>query len=184
MIVDSNIATPPFRTTWFFGMPTWSQRNFLASFRLEPWLAALLALGLMVSGVDAGAASLSAAATSFADEHDQLCQCGPRCRGASCCCGPKKAKPRKSVDSSETKPASSTPAEETSGPCLGAMPCGDTAAPTGSATNLTGKSATLVLDLGKRTLESRRVRFHPITEQPPSRLSTRLERPPKSNASA
>ena len=167
-------------------MPPRTPRYIRLFFRPEPWLAALVALGMMASGESAKAAAMSAASL-VEDDHGAYCQCRERCREAACCCGPTEpwpTKPWQAFEPPEEDAAASAPVEKSSGPCLGATPCGDPAAPTGSAAGVEGKSAALGLEFGDPAPESRRLHVRPSALHTPARRSARLERPPEIDAPA
>lgn len=167
-------------------MPPRPPRHRRFHFRPEPWLAALVVVGMMVSGQSAGAAAMSAASL-VEDDHGAFCGCGSRCREAACCCGPTESEPTKpweAFEPSEEAAAASRPVEKDSGPCLGAAPCGDPAAPLGSSVIVVGKSAALGFEPGEIASQSNRLHLNPPTVQPPDPRSARLERPPETDVSA
>lgn len=155
----------------FADMPPRSPRHLRYPFRPGPWLAALLVVGMMVSTGTVHAAAVSAASLIEGD-HGEHCDCGVRCREAACCCGPT-GEPLPEEDA-----ADSAPAQKTSGPCLGALPCGDPAAPV-EAARVTGKSAALSLQVGDAAGASRRLLIQPASLHAPDRRPERLERPPR-----
>ena len=180
--------TPDFiQNGWLPTMAFRSPRHRRSLLQPEPWLAALVVIGMLVSGGGVNAASWSPS-SAIEDDHGESCHCGSRCRQSACCCGPSEPRPtpRTLIDLSESEeePAASSPVEEDSGPCLGAMPCGDPAAPTGSSASVVGKSAALGLEPGKTARESRRLHVRPTPVHPPARRSARLDRPPRIDASA
>ena len=107
-----------------------SSRDRLAlSMRRLPAMAVVLAL--VVVSVPQGFGSVVSAQADRELSHDEVCGCGPKCRGASCCCGPRRAKlppPTPVEEHRDETPVSSTP-----GLCMGATPCGDSGLPVGNA---------------------------------------------------
>lgn len=113
-------------------------------------------------------------------EHARVCHCGPKCRGASCCCGsPKKVE-------APVKPSTAGVPRTTLAdlPCLGPSPCQDPllppSTPVGSSEKVAASpSCDLPPDpLGRRLDPSRSSRL------PSDRRASRLDRPPKALASA
>ncbi|WP_309378186.1 hypothetical protein [Paludisphaera borealis] len=124
---------------------------------------------------DVEAMQVSSAPAFDAEEHGEHCDCGVRCKKASCCCGPKAAKPR---------PASPSPARPDAGPCLNSAPCGDPILPNAPPAGPSAKAAALALCgqltpvVAERLLPSfTRCMF-------PPRRSSRLDDPPERPAVA
>ena len=110
-------------------MNLWNRDRLALSMRRLPAMAVVLAL--VVVSAPQGFGSVVSASADRELSHDEVCNCGPKCRGASCCCGPKRAKlpPPTPVDEHRDEvPVSSAP-----GLCMGATPCGDSGLPVGNA---------------------------------------------------
>lgn len=149
--------------------------------RLVPLVLVLLLLGLGRGGNVLGS-SLSAHRGFDAEAHAHNCKCGMRCRRASCCCEPKE--PRKSARPADAKaPVAESASGGAEGPCFAAAPCGDLAVPTGVHGGVS-KIAALILCLRKPEVGGGRLLAVPLPLCPPSRLASRLERPPKADAPA
>ena len=104
--------------------PRATKSSFLAGF----------VLALVFGGERACAESLSSAPYA-ADAHDQICNCGTRCRHESCCCGRDSAT---RGGSEESEPGSFPQGERRSGPCLGDAPCGDPGLPSSTPPSSSG----------------------------------------------
>ncbi len=107
-------------------------------------LLAGFVLALVFGGERACAKSLSSAPYA-ADAHDQICNCGTRCRHESCCCGRGSAT---RGGSEESEPGSYPQVERRSGPCLGDAPCGDPGLPSSTPPSSSGRAAALALTAG------------------------------------
>lgn len=143
------------------------------------WLlpAVVIAFGLGSPGEATASEVAPAHAPAIdADEHAQYCKCR-HCRGESCCCGPRRAKPTAPRADAEPEPA-----RPVTGPCMGAAPCDDAGLPDAPVTGPSGKVASLpsfghptaptagrlAPPDGRCTLPSRRAsRF----DEPPERLA-------------
>jgi hypothetical protein len=134
-------------------------------------LAALMLIAL-ISAQDVSAASVSAAQGIDAEHYH--CTCGTRCRGESCCCGPRKPQTRLSALEPPAKPDRADDS-----PCvMNSAPCGDSALPGTCSDGPVGKSAALVMS-GQPQLGT--VGFLVRSSTPrlfPSRRASRLDRPP------
>lgn len=178
---DTIIGSTIESNRWFADMPSRLLRHLRSPLRPGLWLAALVAAAMLVSGGNAQAAAVSAAPLVEAD-HGEHCDCGVRCREAACCCGPtdEPAWPWRAFEPlTEEDEANSAPVlPKSSGPCLGALPCGDPAAPV-EAASVPGKSAALSLRVGNAAGASRRLLIHPASLHAPDRRPERLEKPPR-----
>ncbi|MDG3003799.1 hypothetical protein [Paludisphaera mucosa] len=139
-------------------------------------VATLVALALV-------AAFGPTASASATDAHSAVCKCGPRCRGAACCCGSKADRPRAPGRAPEKRPARATIDPASNGPCLGSTPCGDPAAPAPAVTGASGEAA-LSTFLVARGVRLGGLVAPPTSDRHASRGSVRLDRPPKADASA
>ena len=107
---------------------------------------------------------------SIAEAHSQECACATKCRGPSCCCGPKShAKP----------PPDQATNSRPSNPCVRSTPCGEPGLPTGlpSVVSL-DKSATLARPSAIARPTGRLVRSAWESPMIPVVLACRIERPP------
>src|SRR5262249_28984438 len=80
-------------------------------FRLPPTrvlIVALLAISGLAGGVDASGATLKSGAgrESRLRDHHLYCECAKRCRGDSCCCGPRGSTEESPVPARHESPAS------------------------------------------------------------------------------
>ena len=115
----------------------------------NPWIdrnarRLLLSVAVIVAVGHEGvaASTVSSAAGSMAEEQEHHCQCGPRCRGKSCCCLPRVAKSKSKAKPSVT-PKPAVRDQPYSGPCMDTAPCGDPAYPSTLVSGPSGKAATL-----------------------------------------
>jgi hypothetical protein len=142
---------------------------------LARWLLPVAVFGVLLGWrVEAGASSVSVVSSFDAVEHSHHCKCGTRCRGASCCCGPRRAEVRKPRPSPATVPAWSD-----ANPCLKAAPCGDSGLPSAPSTNHVCKADALAIaGRARRNAEGRLMASSPCCALPPERAS-RLDDPPE-----
>ena len=152
--------------------------NPSACHRLWPVVVLVLVFGL--SG-EAGAASVSDGAGFDSTAHALACHCGPKCRGASCCCG----SPAPVVPPKAKAPAAGAPkGTSLDNPCLSSAPCHDPLLPPSTPVGSTEKAA------ASRSLESpparigRRLSPPRSSRVPSDRRASRLDRPPKALATA
>ncbi len=150
--------------------------------RSRPLLAVLLALGMSACLADAKTAGAAPATPEIraGDEHGHSCKCGPRCRGASCCCAPRR--PSRPSPPSPPGPTAVPEAPADAGPCFAAAPCGDPAAPENPAASPSVKVAALTLPAALPTREAGRRLGRGEAPPLPSRMVFRPERPPRVEA--
>ncbi len=147
--------------------------------RLLP--AVVLVLTFALVG-EAEGATLTGSGSFDAVSHAAVCQCGAKCRGASCCCGSRKSKPSPRSSTPSARPSTSVDATEN--PCLSSAPCRDPILPPSAPVGSFGKVAALV-SFGASTPPSGRQPFPaPSSDLPTDRRSHRLDRPPKAPAIA
>ena len=139
-----------------------------------------LVLALVFGGESACAESLLSAPYA-ADVHDQICNCGTRCRQESCCCGRDSAT---RGGSEKSDPGSFPQGELRSGPCLGDAPCGDPGLPTSTPPNSSGRAAALALIAGIQPATTGRLLAPPQACRHHPRRSSRIDRPPRPCRSA
>ena len=166
------------------GMPVALRPTFWSPRRHRLCVVALVAFGVMAAGWDANASSISAASASEEGDHAHSCRCGPRCRGASCCCGPAKPKRVARTVTPPSVPSAITTERGDSGPCLAAAPCGDPAVPTGAFVGPIAKAIPFLRSRDLQTLEKGRLIAVPTSVRRPARLASRLERPPRADTPA
>lgn len=156
-------------------------------------LAAGLVLALLVPGQAATAAVAVAVeslavtgATSRRDDAHHHCKCRERCRGASCCCGPREATAARSeprpvghASSSGNDASSSSSSKSSPGPCVASAPCGDPAMPVGAPAGPYGKATAMSAIDGSRFAAVVRFLSRASDSVLPSRRSSRLDRPPR-----
>ena len=155
-------------------LPSHSPSNRLAG-RLLPAIALMLACAFCG---EIGAATVSVAQPFDADSHAKACKCGPKCRGASCCCGSSKleASPRPKTSTPSTSTPRTSPFDS---PCLNSAPCRDPISPPSASAGSSGKVAAFgtsepsPIPVGRRLLPSRSSRL------PSDRRASRLDRPPR-----
>ena len=143
---------------------------------LLPAVLLFVALG---SRAEASMSSTFASAVLASDDHAHYCKCDTACRGASCCCGPRSARPL------PTPPVPTTDRDElTANPCLNSAPCGDSGLPNAAPVSFLSKAATLA-DLG-RFMPVVMGRLFAITTRftLPARRASRLDEPPERTAFA
>jgi hypothetical protein len=139
-------------------MATCVRMSLLIDFMRRLLPAMLLVLGVGLQCV----ASDSRAKFSTEDEHAKHCKC-QNCRKESCCCGPRRSKPPVSAVKRQDSPSPvplaeltnlsdhssrlvrDVPPAESSGPCMGAAPCGDPGLPTASSPRILGDLAALIM---------------------------------------
>ena len=148
---------------------------------IEPhrWLtlAAVLIVGLAL-GDASFASSVSLSSGVDVDEHAKQCDCGPKCRQASCC-GPRKTKVRPSTSS-----PSAEPLRANSSLCLNSAPCGDSGLPSAPSTSPLTKSATLSMIGHILPRESESLLLTSSRCILPARRASRLDEPPDETAIA
>ena len=105
------------------------------------WPAVVLAFGLGWAE-EATASAVAPVPAVDADEHANHCKCR-RCRGDSCCCGPRHAEPA----SAPAAPKAGSIGTG-GGPCLGAIPCDDAGLPDAPVPGPSGKAASLTSTTG------------------------------------
>ena len=119
--------------------------------------------------------SPSPSASFDAEEHARHCNCGPKCRQASCCCGRR---------GTRVRPPTPPPVPESIGadlsPCMGSAPCEESGLPTApSSVGPLGKLAALAT--GGHLLSANAVSLLPVSPLCllPARRASRLDRPPE-----
>jgi hypothetical protein len=142
---------------------------------LHHWLtpAVVLLSGLGWTG---GASASSVSSAGFdAAEHAQHCNCGPKCRQASCCCGPRNPKVRPPLS-----PPVPGATEADSTPCLKSSPCQGSGLPT--APNSPGPSGKVTASaIGAHAPFAAAGRFLPSPPRCilPARRVSRRDKPPE-----
>jgi hypothetical protein len=151
-----------------------------------PLLAAVIVVSL--GAVGQAPASVISAASAVEDTHGRDCHCGVKCRGASCCCGPRRSTvpPPAPIQNADQVPLAdpSSSVDDGSGPCMGAAPCADPIMPTGSAaTGAIGKVAAMggVAPIAPPPIG--RDVFTSSDRLDPSFFTSRLDEPPEVAAS-
>ena len=137
-------------------------------------LAVVLLFGLCQSGATS-ASSVSSSAGFDAEEHAQHCKCGPKCRQASCCCGPRNTKVRPSNPQPVPEPIRAD-----SSLCLSSAPCGESGLPPApSSVGPLGKVAALALR--GHLLSADSGSLLPVSPRCllPARRASRLDKPPE-----
>jgi hypothetical protein len=147
---------------------------------MRRFVRGLLPTVVLVFGFDwpmgaVSASSLAPAPASSAEDDGHHCRCASRCRGASCCCGPRRAR----VPDGPAIPAAA-PETADGSPCLKAAPCGDpglpnapVAAPISKMASLPGCARPVPGTAGRRLPPDVRCVL-------PSRRASRLDEPPES----
>jgi hypothetical protein len=145
------------------------------------WLlpAVMLLFGLS-SGGDASASWFSGSHGFDAEKHADYCQCGPKCRRESCCCGPREMRASRRADPAPKLPVS----DATHRPCLSSAPCSDPGLPTASSVGPTGKVAMLALCEHLRSSFLDSLLPPPSSCHLPSKRASRIEEPPEQDALA
>ena len=142
---------------------------------LHHWLtpAVVLLFGLGWTG---GASASSVSSAGFdAAEHAQHCNCGAKCRQASCCCGPRNPKVRPPLS-----PPVPGATEADSTPCLKSSPCQGSGLPT--APNSPGPSGKVTASaIGAHAPFAAAGRFLPSPPRCilPARRVSRRDKPPE-----
>ena len=145
-------------------------RGFAQSWLLP--LAAGLVIALFVCRAGSAASVQSVRGMNSGQHH---CKCGTKCRGESCCCGPRSA---------ETQPrvSWSTPGSDRAdgNRCqMNSAPCGDSGLPGSPVEGPFSKSAALVA-LGRVQPDPSCVLMHSLAcRLVLTRCANRIERPPK-----
>ena len=139
-----------------------------------------LVLALVFGGERACAEALPSAPYA-ANAHDQICNCGTRCRHESCCCGRGSAT---RGGSEESEPGSFPQGERRSGPCLGNAPCEDPVLPSSTPPSSSGTAAALALTAGIQPATTGNLLASPRSCHHHPRWLSRIDRPPRPCRSA
>ena len=138
----------------------------------ERWL--LLAVVLVLQGNVVFGDSVSSP-TFDAEAHAQVCHCGPKCRQASCCCGPRKTRARPPAPPTALGPIGVEPS-----PCMGSAPCEESGLPTTpSSAAPIGKLAALAMSGHLLSTDAVSFRLGSPPCLLPTRRASRLDRPPE-----
>lgn len=139
------------------------------------WLLPAVVLVFGLGWQVAAASSVSPARAFDGEEHAHHCKCGPRCRGASCCCGPRESKVKET-----SPPPAAEPVRADGGPCLNSTPCSDPVLPSAPSAGPIGKVATLAMC--GYLVPVAAWRFLPPSPRRflPARRASRLDDPPES----
>ncbi len=137
----------------------------------------LLGLGLQESS----ASSISSNSTFRIDEHHLYCKCASKCKGASCCCGPRESRPKEHSARDSSQPLKNA---ESDGPCVGSAPCGDPITPDAPSATPIVKVATLVAIVENTSSQGSRRFLSAERCTIPAHLSSRLDEPPESSREA
>jgi len=143
---------------------------------LHRWLMPVVVLFLGLGWTGAASASLRSPSASFnAEDHARHCNCGPKCRQASCCCGRPGTRVRPPAPPPVPGPIGADPS-----PCMGSAPCEESGLPTApSSVGPLGKLAALAM--GGHLLSANAVGLRLVSPPCllPTRRASRLDRPPK-----
>ncbi len=162
-------ASRPFdvkHSTFLVRAETLHRRLSISRLRILP------AVALIVACAWVGPANASSVTSSLDDEaHAKACKCGTKCRGASCCCGSPKTRPK-----APARPL----ADPGSNPCqFSQAPCSDPIAPVAAPVGSVGKVATLGSPGGFTLGDEGQPLVVPAFVFSTDRRQTRLDRPPR-----
>ena len=145
---------------------------------------ARVALCLVVAVVAWSSSGVGLSATAQAGEiHSGPCGCGKKCRGASCCCGPRSRTPLRNDAKPKGENAVNMPGlvdRETDGPCIGAGHCDDPLIPSSRVPGRWSKICQL-LPKPFHTLPASARQIAPEGCEPiPTQYLARIDDPPES----
>jgi hypothetical protein len=169
---------PPIRIHAAESLPVRPHRPPIRTDRPCRWLmpAAVMLLGLGWSG-EASATSVYSVGGHHARAHGHDCKCASKCRGASCCCGPRVPGSAPASQSTPQGPSGWTGFD--SGPCMNSAPCKDAGLPSRSSASPVSEGATLAIP--EPAMASISGRLLPLFSAPrlPARRASRIEEPPE-----
>jgi hypothetical protein len=125
-------------------------------------------------GVDVQASNIKGLAAFDAESHAKDCQCGSKCRGASCCCGSPKTRPKAS-----TKGSAADRGGLFENPCWNQAPCGDPIAPGSAPIGSYFKVAALLTSESLPRRDGGQRLVVPTSCLSTNQPANRLDRPPR-----
>ncbi len=140
------------------------------------WPMAIVLFGALISVQRSAASEIDSAEVGQNTAHH--CKCGTRCRGASCCCGPRK-RPAATEAPVQKAAGSRSDGLATSSPCsVGSAPCGDSGLPSSTVSGPETKNASITTSVDLVLPAAGILRASDYRMTAPPRRPSRLDRPP------
>jgi hypothetical protein len=138
--------------------------------RLLPGIVVIVCLFGRVEASEFSASS----ASSQARDHAEICKCGNKCRGGSCCCGH-----QQESNPTRVRPLDGESIAVGASPCMTSAPCGESGLPSAPYSGAFGEAAATAM-CGFQ-LQEPAGRFLPPSPRCviPDRRASRLDKPPE-----
>lgn len=177
MIPADGMYSPRLRTRRRSPQVTIEHRAIKIDARSRLLMASAMVIAL-VAARPASAASLSTAQATGVTSH--VCKCGTKCRGDSCCCGPRKAQNTLSAPEPVPDLDADADADADDNPCfVNPAPCGEPGLPGASYEGPVGKCAALACVIESRCETAGALLPFATQDLLPTPLPSRLDRPPE-----